>query len=105
LQAGGLGFEPPHLHQRNGLYSIELSPRSLDKSSGNGGLFDDHLTTKLKGRSKQLIELWRSRGATFLTEPKDKYVETRSYIRDRDGYIRDPDGHIIEVGQSKPGIF
>jgi hypothetical protein len=63
------------------------------------------LTTKLKGRSKQLIELWRSRGATFLTEPKDKYVETRSYIRDRDGYIRDPDGHITEVGQSKPGIF
>jgi predicted enzyme related to lactoylglutathione lyase len=40
-------------------------------------------------------ELWRSRGATFLTEPKDKYGETRCYIRD-------PDGYIIEVGQSKP---
>jgi catechol 2,3-dioxygenase-like lactoylglutathione lyase family enzyme len=42
-------------------------------------------------------ELWRSRGATFLTEPKDKYGETRCYIRD-------PDGYIIEVGQSKPGF-
>ncbi|HEY1655254.1 MAG TPA: VOC family protein [Candidatus Tumulicola sp.] len=40
-------------------------------------------------------ELWRSRGATFLTEPIEKYGETRCYIRD-------PDGYIIEVGQSKP---
>jgi predicted enzyme related to lactoylglutathione lyase len=40
-------------------------------------------------------KLWKSRGATFITEPKDKYGETRCYIRD-------PDGYIIEVGQSKP---
>jgi predicted enzyme related to lactoylglutathione lyase len=40
-------------------------------------------------------EIWRSRGAEFITEPKDKYGETRCYIRD-------PDGYIIEVGQSKP---
>jgi len=39
-------------------------------------------------------ELWRSRGAEFITQPKDKYGETRCYIRD-------PDGYIIEVGQSK----
>jgi predicted enzyme related to lactoylglutathione lyase len=39
--------------------------------------------------------LWRSRGAQFITEPKDKYGEIRCYIRD-------PDGYIIEVGQSKP---
>ena len=38
-------------------------------------------------------ELWKSRGAEFITEPKDKYGETRCYIRD-------PDGYIIEVGQS-----
>ena len=38
-------------------------------------------------------ELWRSRGAEFITEPKDKYGEWRCYIRD-------PDGYIIEVGQS-----
>jgi predicted enzyme related to lactoylglutathione lyase len=43
-------------------------------------------------------ELWRSRGATFLTEPIDKQGEVRCYIRD-------PDGYIIEVGQSKPGFF
>jgi predicted enzyme related to lactoylglutathione lyase len=42
-------------------------------------------------------ELWRSRGATFLTEPIDKYGEIRCYIRD-------PDGYIIEVGQSKAGF-
>jgi predicted enzyme related to lactoylglutathione lyase len=41
--------------------------------------------------------LWRSRGANFITEPKDKYGETRCYIRD-------PDGYIIEVGESKPGF-
>jgi predicted enzyme related to lactoylglutathione lyase len=40
-------------------------------------------------------EQWRKRGAEFITEPKDKYGETRCYIRD-------PDGYIIEVGQSKP---
>jgi predicted enzyme related to lactoylglutathione lyase len=42
-------------------------------------------------------ELWRSRGAKFITEPKDKYGETRCYIRD-------PDGYIIEVGQSKSDL-
>ena len=43
-------------------------------------------------------ELWKSRGAVFITEPKDKYGEIRCYIRD-------PDGYIIEVGQSKPGVL
>ncbi|HUA09662.1 MAG TPA: VOC family protein [Candidatus Acidoferrales bacterium] len=42
-------------------------------------------------------ELWKSRGAEFITEPLEKYGETRCYIRD-------PDGYIIEVGQSKPGV-
>jgi catechol 2,3-dioxygenase-like lactoylglutathione lyase family enzyme len=42
-------------------------------------------------------DLWRSRGASFITEPKPKYGETRCYIRD-------PDGYIIEVGQSNPGV-
>ena len=42
-------------------------------------------------------DLWRSRGAEFITEPKAKYGETRCYIRD-------PDGYIIEVGQSNPGV-
>jgi len=45
-------------------------------------------------------ELWRSRGAEFLTVPKltkPKYGETRCYIRD-------PDGYFIEVVQSNPGV-
>jgi len=42
-------------------------------------------------------ELWRNRGAEFITEPKDNYGEMFCYIRD-------PDGYIIEVGQSKPGF-
>jgi catechol 2,3-dioxygenase-like lactoylglutathione lyase family enzyme len=42
-------------------------------------------------------ELWRERGAEFITEPMDKPGETCCYIRD-------PDGYLIEVGQSKPGV-
>jgi catechol 2,3-dioxygenase-like lactoylglutathione lyase family enzyme len=38
-------------------------------------------------------DLWRRRGAEFITEPMPKYGEIRCYIRD-------PDGYIIEVGQS-----
>jgi predicted enzyme related to lactoylglutathione lyase len=41
--------------------------------------------------------LWKSRGAEFITEPLEKYGETRCYIRD-------PDGYIIEVGQSKDDV-
>jgi len=37
---------------------------------------------------------WRSKGAEFLTEPKDHPFEIRCYIRD-------PDGYLIEVGQTK----
>jgi lactoylglutathione lyase len=35
---------------------------------------------------------WPAKGAQFLTEPMDRAVEIRAYIRD-------PDGHLIEVGQ------
>ena len=38
-------------------------------------------------------EQWQSKGAEFLTEPKDHSAEIRCYMRD-------PDGYIIEVGQS-----
>ncbi len=38
-------------------------------------------------------EQWRSRGAEFLTEPKDHGREIRCYMRD-------PDNYIIEVGQT-----
>jgi predicted enzyme related to lactoylglutathione lyase len=42
-------------------------------------------------------ELWRNRGAEFITPPREKYGEMCCYIRD-------PDGYIIEVEQSKPGF-
>ncbi len=43
-------------------------------------------------------ELWKSRGAEFLTEPIPKAREIRCYMRD-------PDGYIIEVGQSTDPAF
>jgi catechol 2,3-dioxygenase-like lactoylglutathione lyase family enzyme len=36
---------------------------------------------------------WSSKGARFLTPPKDHGAETRCYMRD-------PDGYLIEVGQA-----
>ena len=38
-------------------------------------------------------ELWKRRGAEFITEPMERYDEIRCYIRN-------PEGYIIEVGQS-----
>jgi catechol 2,3-dioxygenase-like lactoylglutathione lyase family enzyme len=38
-------------------------------------------------------EEWSSKGAEFLTEPKQHTSEIRCYMRD-------PDGHLIEVGQT-----
>jgi catechol 2,3-dioxygenase-like lactoylglutathione lyase family enzyme len=42
---------------------------------------------------KRFYERWRSRGATFITEPKVHASELRCYMRD-------PDGYLIEVGQT-----
>jgi hypothetical protein len=42
---------------------------------------------------KRCYELWRSRGAHFITEPKVHETELRCYMRD-------PDGYLIEVGQT-----
>ena len=60
----------------------------------------DHVSSFMNIRVADIqacYELWRSRGAKFITEPKPKYGETRCYIRD-------PDGYIIEVGQTNPGV-
>jgi catechol 2,3-dioxygenase-like lactoylglutathione lyase family enzyme len=40
-----------------------------------------------------IYERWKSRGAEFLTPPKEHSAEIRCYLRD-------PDGHLIEVGQT-----
>jgi lactoylglutathione lyase len=41
----------------------------------------------------ECYDLWRSRGAHFLTKPTVREGEIRCYIRD-------PDGYLIEVGQT-----
>jgi catechol 2,3-dioxygenase-like lactoylglutathione lyase family enzyme len=43
---------------------------------------------------QECYKRWSSRGATFLTEPKDHRDEIRCYMRD-------PDGYLIEVGQTR----
>jgi catechol 2,3-dioxygenase-like lactoylglutathione lyase family enzyme len=42
---------------------------------------------------KRCYDLWSSRGAKFITEPKVHETEIRCYMRD-------PDGYLIEVGQT-----
>jgi len=42
---------------------------------------------------RQCYDLWSSRGAKFITEPKTHPTELRCYMRD-------PDGYLIEVGQT-----
>jgi catechol 2,3-dioxygenase-like lactoylglutathione lyase family enzyme len=42
---------------------------------------------------RAVYEALRSRGAVFLTPPRDWGVETRRFLRD-------PDGHLVEISQS-----
>ena len=70
--------------------SVTLSVPDPDKMSGFINIRVADIQT--------CYELWKSRGAEFITEPKDKYGETLCYMRD-------PDGYIIEVGQSKPDFM
>ena len=42
---------------------------------------------------RRCYDLWSSRGAQFITEPKVHATELRCYMRD-------PDGYLIEVGQT-----
>lgn len=42
---------------------------------------------------RRYYDLWSSRGAKFITEPKVHATEFRCYMRD-------PDGYLIEVGQT-----
>lgn len=58
---------------------------------------DDRLSIAMNIRVPDIqasYDLWRSRGAQFLTEPKVHENETRCSVRD-------PDGYLIEVGQIK----
>jgi lactoylglutathione lyase len=59
------------------------------KNLGDVSIFLNLRVTDIKG----FYERWRSRGATFITEPKVHSSELRCYMRD-------PDGYLIEVGQT-----
>jgi hypothetical protein len=69
-----------------------------DKPTGTLSVPDpNHINSFMNFRVADIqacYELWKSRGAKFITEPIPKYGETRCYIRD-------PDRYIIEVGQSQ----
>ncbi len=61
----------------------------------------DHINSFMNFRVADIqacYELWKSRGAQFITPPIPKYGEIRCYIRD-------PDGYIIEVGQSTDQVY
>jgi lactoylglutathione lyase len=47
---------------------------------------------------QQVYREWKSKGAEFLTEPKNHKNEYRCYMKD-------PDGYLIEVGQTKAEAF
>jgi catechol 2,3-dioxygenase-like lactoylglutathione lyase family enzyme len=56
----------------------------------------DRVSSFLNIRVKDIAAVyaeWSTRGAQFLTPPKQHPYESRCYIRD-------PDGHLIEVGQT-----
>jgi lactoylglutathione lyase len=56
----------------------------------------NHLSSFLNLRVadiKRCYELWRARGARFITDPKVHATEIRCYMRD-------PDDYLIEVGQT-----
>jgi catechol 2,3-dioxygenase-like lactoylglutathione lyase family enzyme len=46
---------------------------------------------------ERCYEDWSSKGAEFITEPKQHESEIRCYMRD-------PDGHLIEVGQTTAAL-
>ena len=80
--------------------SVQIGQRSYEMPPRDGFTVAYFLTVADIDRSARFYEtvfggheLWRSRGAEFITRPIPKYGETRCYIRD-------PDGYIIEIGQS-----
>jgi putative intracellular protease/amidase/catechol 2,3-dioxygenase-like lactoylglutathione lyase family enzyme len=94
----GDGNAPPYLQLANTWMILNVGGGPTpDKPTVTLSVPDpDHLNSFMNIRVKDIqacYELWKSRGAEFITEPIPKYGEIRCYIRD-------PDGYIIEIGQS-----
>jgi len=73
---------------------MHLTEAIIDLKNGNtkGAMTEMNLTDQAIKAHEQ-----ESRGAEFITEPKDHDIEIRCYIRD-------PDGYLIEVGQTTGGL-
>lgn len=98
----GDGNAPPYLQLANTWIILNVGGGPTpDKPTVTLSVPDpDHINSFMNIRVADIqacYELWKSRGAEFITEPIPKYGETRCYIRD-------PDGYIIEVGQSAAGF-
>jgi predicted enzyme related to lactoylglutathione lyase len=94
----GDGNAPPYLQLANTWMILNVGGGPTpDKPTVTLSVPDpNHISSFMNFRVADIqacYELWKSRGAEFLTEPIAKYGEIRCYIRD-------PDGYIIEVGQS-----
>jgi putative intracellular protease/amidase/predicted enzyme related to lactoylglutathione lyase len=94
----GDGNAPPYLQLANIWMILNVGGGPTpDKPTVTLSVPDpNHITSFMNFRVADIqacYELWKSRGAEFLTPPIPKYGEIRCYIRD-------PDGYIIEVGQS-----
>jgi putative intracellular protease/amidase/predicted enzyme related to lactoylglutathione lyase len=94
----GDGNAPPYLQLANTWMILNVGGGPTpDKPSVTLSVPDpNHINSFMNIRVTDIqacYELWKSRGAEFITEPIPKYGEIRCYIRD-------PDGYIIEVGQS-----
>jgi putative intracellular protease/amidase/catechol 2,3-dioxygenase-like lactoylglutathione lyase family enzyme len=94
----GDGNAPPYLQLANiwMILNVGGGP-TADKPTVTLSVPDpNHINSFMNFRVADIqacYELWKGRGAEFITEPIPKYGEIRCYIRD-------PDGYIIEVGQS-----
>lgn len=92
--------EPTFLRFGNIWLTINLGggPATDDKpevtvmASNDFNVLSNFLNLRVKDIAR-CYELWRSRGAQFITEPKKHATEYRCYMRD-------PDGYLIEVGQT-----
>ena len=94
----GDGNAPPYLQLANTWMIVNVGGGPTpDKPTVTLSVPDpNHINSFMNFRVADIqacYELWKSRGAEFLTPPIPKYGEIRCYIRD-------PDGYIIEVGQS-----
>jgi predicted enzyme related to lactoylglutathione lyase len=98
IQTMGDGNAPPYLQLANIWMILNVGGGPTpDKPTVTLSVPDpNHIHSFMNIRVADIYacyELWKSRGAEFITEPMPKYGEIRCYIRD-------PYGYIIEVGQS-----